>query len=155
MSSLDLKLCLTMPFMYGLLGQYWVFRNIYYLEYAFHSQFRNESYKNLIITEEEASDNRKRRKVQMAKMKKAVERILEENQAQPAKQQQQPKTQQSDTSGLAGMNLSDIAELLRQKRTEVEEYQARSRRLVETMRVPDLTFIPIRLLRLIEIFVLV
>ncbi len=107
--------------------------------------FRNETYKNLILTEKEASENRKRRRIQMAKMKKAVEKILEENQRAPAKQHQ-AKINRSDVKSVGSgiLNSFEVSEILRTKRTEVEEYQARSRRLVEIMRVPDLIHIPIR-----------
>jgi hypothetical protein len=83
----------------------------------------------------------------MAKMKKAVEKILEENQSAPSKKT--TKKTNNDPSQLytATLSVSDVAEMFRQKRAEVEEYQGRSRRLVETMRVPDLTYIPIRYLR--------
>lgn len=110
--------------------------------------FRNEAYKNLALTEKEASENRKRRRIQMSKMKKAVERILEENQRVPAKNTKstKPSTKiKNSFSQPMGPSLSEVAELLRVKRMEVEEYQGRARKLVETMRVPDLTHIPVRL----------
>lgn len=109
--------------------------------------FRNEAYKNLVLTEKEASENRKRRRIQMSKMKRAVERILEENQRVPTKKDKDKEKQNIRTSLLAnaGPSLSEMAELLKLKRMEVEEYQGRARKLVETMRVPDLTYIPARL----------
>jgi hypothetical protein len=42
------------------------------------------------------------------------------------------------------MSQVEFIESLRVKRIEVEKYQDRARRLVETMRVPDLTYIPLR-----------
>lgn len=112
--------------------------------------FRNEAFKNLTLTEKEASENRKRRRIQMSKMKKAVERILEENQRIPvaghgAVSKLAAKKASLSLSMPMGPSLSEVAELLRIKRAEVEEFQGRARKLVETMRVPDLTHIPIRL----------
>ncbi|XP_035710497.1 uncharacterized protein LOC110853448 isoform X2 [Folsomia candida] len=108
--------------------------------------FRNETYKNLVLTEKEASENRKRRRIQMAKMKKAVEKILEENQRAPAKQHQAKiRTDVSSTVLNPGQMGGEVSDILRYKRAEVEEYQGRARRLVEIMRVPDLTHIPLRL----------
>lgn len=112
--------------------------------------FRNEAYKSLTLTEKESSENRKRRRIQMSKMKKAVERILEENQQHiPANKGNASKLTvkkiHASFSLPMGHSLSEVAELLRVKRSEVDEFQARARKLVETMRVPDLTHIPVRL----------
>lgn len=79
-------------------------------------------------------------------MKKAVEKILEENQRGPANQHQaklnrSEASQQTVGTGITSIEATDI---LKAKRTEVEEYQIRARRLVEIMRVPDLTHIPTR-----------
>jgi len=110
--------------------------------------FRDEAYKNLILTEKESSENRRRRRKQMAKMKKAVEKILEENSSIPMQQQNKvPEVGRLSVAYplMTTMSGSDVTETLRIKRQEVEEFQERARRLVETMRVKDLTHIPIRL----------
>jgi len=79
----------------------------------------------------------------MSRMKKAVEKILEDNQNTP--QKGAPKLRNSeDSKTMLLTGGGDMSDILRQKRGEVEEFQARARRLVESMRVPDLTHIPER-----------
>jgi len=112
--------------------------------------FRNEARQNLLLTEKEASENRRHRRVQMAKMKKAVEKILEENQRVPANNKLAHggggKVNRSETLQVLNPALrNDISEILRVKRMEVDEFKTRGRRLVDAMRVPDITYIPTRL----------
>ncbi len=82
----------------------------------------------------------------MAKMKKAVTKVLEANSTAPAKQQVAVASRKGfmETKVDEAMSQVEFIESLRVKRIEVEKYQDRARRLVETMRVPDLTYIPLR-----------
>lgn len=103
--------------------------------------FRDDAIRNLAVTEKEASENRKRRRKQMTKMKKAVQKVLEANQAHPVPVIRKGYLDQKIDEDNAK---PDFLETLRLKRVEVEKYQDRARHLVETMRVPDLTHIPNR-----------
>jgi hypothetical protein len=114
--------------------------------------FQNDASKKLTITEQEASENRKRRKRQMARMKKAVQKILEANQlAGNVKTANEGKRMSIGESSERGPGFSDETEVIRNKKQEVERFQDRTRRLVEAMRVPDLTYIPIRYQTVIDL----
>lgn len=80
-------------------------------------------------------------------MKKAVQRILEENLAAAAgailpNDGKTPRARQSTFIGEHSEN--DSTALLRSRKLEVERFQDKARRLVDCMRVPDLTHIPNR-----------
>ena len=81
----------------------------------------------------------------MSKMKKAVQKVLEANAMPP---QLLPKKGFMDTGAATIVDYTasqaEFTETMRIKRIEVEKFQDRARRIVEAMRVPDLTFIPIR-----------
>ncbi len=78
----------------------------------------------------------------MAKMKKAVEKVLTENHSHaPSK----ANNQMFDFSKLEDTDeTSNIVEELKYKKEVVSQYRDRARRLVEVMRVSDLTLIPER-----------
>ena len=81
----------------------------------------------------------------MARMKKAVQKVLEENMvmAQTAEFKRDVANKSNSlASEHADDPLLDSAAGLRARKLEVEKYQDKARRLVDCMRVPDLTFIP-------------
>ncbi|CAG7729315.1 unnamed protein product [Allacma fusca] len=114
--------------------------------------FQNDASKKLTITEQEASENRKRRKRQMARMKKAVQKILEANQlASSTGTGKNDKRLSMGETGDKNSGFTDETEVIRGKKQEVERFQDRTRRLVEVMKVPDLTYIPVRYQTVIDL----
>ena len=86
----------------------------------------------------------------MARMKKAVQKILEENMAAVVAipgdvgNKSRADTTRQSTNTEHGGSENDSNALLRIRKLEVERYQDKARRLVDCMRVPDLTYIPER-----------
>lgn len=108
----------------------------------FIKQFYNDAEKEVGVTEKEASENRKFRRKQMNKIKKSVEKVLAENQLfNPSESGVRTKLRPKMSSSVF---VSHIQEMIKAKKEEVAVYQNEARRLVEIMRVPDLTFIPKR-----------
>lgn len=86
----------------------------------------------------------------MARMKKAVQRILEANQLAgsggPKEKRLSNYEALMDRNGVMG----DESDILHKKQ-EVERFQDKTRRLVEVMKVPDLTYIPVRYRTVMEL----
>ena len=86
----------------------------------------------------------------MARMKKAVQKILEENMAAAVAipgelgSKSRGDVARQSTNTEHGGSENDSNAVLRIRKLEVERYQDKARRLVDCMRVPDLTFIPDR-----------
>ncbi|CAG7733298.1 unnamed protein product [Allacma fusca] len=112
--------------------------------------FQNEALKNLAITEKEASENRRRRRRLMARMKKAVQKVLEVNLEKStmaiinANQKKPFKYEHKYSTVADNLELGDTVVALRMKKLEIEKFQEKAKRLVESMRVPNLTYIPKR-----------
>jgi len=103
------------------------------------------------LTQKEASENRRTRRLQMAKMKSAVRRVLESNLNLAAAAGATPggKPAQFRGESLVPVDSTSFgpgvfAEMIRYKRSEIEKFQDCAELLVTTMRVPDLTFVTTR-----------
>lgn len=102
------------------------------------------------MTQKEASENRRRRRIQMIKMKSAVRRVLDtQNKSVAQKQEGAGNSLRFNSKRSTLLNDQSIGtivtvEMIRYKRGEIEKYQDRSARLMDAMRVKDLAQVPIR-----------
>jgi len=94
--------------------------------------------------EREADENRRDRRRHMARMRKAVDKILAQNENRMPNKQQRDVLVELDGPTKSEQKRVVTEEMLKSRQAKIEVFEERAQRLVDRMRVSDITQVPQR-----------